>query len=240
MPSNGARSSGLSILVENLRVVYPSPAGDVTALDRVSLRIHAGEFVCITGPSGSGKSTLLHAICGLRPAQSGAVKLGETDIGSLVEEELAVFRRRHIGLVYQFFHLVGSLTVSQNVALPLLMDGATMRGVRDRTGELLVAVGMAERAGHPLSKLSGGELQRIAIARALVAEPAVVLADEPTGNLDARTGDSVMALLAAICRARRTTVLVVTHDPAAAAYADRRFSIEDGRLRPADSSPELP
>ena len=181
---------------------------------------------------------MLHAICGLRPAQHGTVQVGETQIASLSERELAAFRLRHVGLVFQFFHLVRSLTIRQNVALPLLMSGATMREVRDEVDELLRAVGMADRATSSLSKLSGGELQRIAIARALASAPALVLADEPTGNLDARTGDSVMALLETICRAYQATVMVVTHDPAAAAYADRRFVLEDGRLSPANSATE--
>ena len=238
MLASAARSSGLLVAVEDLRVVYPSRTGEVIALDGVNLTVQAGEFVCVTGPSGSGKSTLLHAICGLRPAQHGTVQVGETQIASLSERELAAFRLRHVGLVFQFFHLVRSLTVRQNVALPLLMSGATMREVRDQVDELLGAVGMADRATSSLSKLSGGELQRIAIARALASAPALVLADEPTGNLDARTGDSVMALLETICRAYQATVIVVTHDPAAAAYADRRFVLEDGRLSPPNSATE--
>lgn len=238
MLASAARSSGLLVAVEDLRVVYPSRTGEVIALDGVNLRVQPGDFVCVTGPSGSGKSTLLHAICGLRPAQDGTVQLGETQIASLSERELAAFRLRHVGLVFQFFHLVRSLTIRQNVALPLLMSGATMREVRDEVDELLRAVGMADRATSSLSKLSGGELQRIAIARALASAPALVLADEPTGNLDARTGDSVMALLETICRAYQATVIVVTHDPAAAAYADRRFVLEDGRLSPANSATE--
>ena len=224
--------------MEDLRVVYPSRTGEVIALDGVNLRVQPGDFVCVTGPSGSGKSTLLHAICGLRQAQHGTVQVGETQIASLSERELAAFRLRHVGLVFQFFHLVRSLTIRQNVALPLLMSGATMREVRDEVDELLRAVGMADRATSSLSKLSGGELQRIAIARALASAPALVLADEPTGNLDARTGDSVMALLETICRAYQATVIVVTHDPAAAAYADRRFVLEDGRLSPPNSATE--
>ena len=238
MLASAARSNGLLVAVEDLRVVYPSRAGEVIALDGVNLTVQAGEFVCVTGPSGSGKSTLLHAICGLRQAEHGTVRVGETQIASLSEGELAAFRLRHVGLVFQFFHLVRSLTVRQNVALPLLMRGATMREVRDEVDELLRAVGMADRATSSLSKLSGGELQRIAIARALASAPALVLADEPTGNLDARTGDSVMALLETICRAYQATVIVVTHDPAAAAYADRRFVLEDGRLSPANSATE--
>lgn len=230
-------SSGLPIQVENLTVAYPTPAGDVTALNDLSLTVNPGEFVCITGPSGSGKSTLLHAMCGLRESVAGTVTIGGTALSSLSDAELSCFRRRHIGLVYQFFHLVSSLSVRQNVALPLLMDGASMARVRERVDLLLDEVSLGHRASHDLRRLSGGELQRVAIARALAAEPGIVLADEPTGNLDHRTGDDVMSTLRRLCADRGATVVVVTHDPGVSSFADASLTISDGIVT-TDSSSE--
>jgi putative ABC transport system ATP-binding protein len=202
---------------------------EVHALEEVSEVIRAGEHVAIMGPSGSGKSTLLHLIGCLDRPTSGSYRFEGREISTLAESELDELRQRRFGFVFQAFHLVARLTARQNVELPLVFAGVDSGRRRRRSQEVLEAVGLAHRARHRPSELSGGERQRIAIARALAPNPSVLLADEPTGNLDRRSGDSVLDLLDSL-HAGGLTVLVVTHDPRVAHRAERVLMMEDGRI----------
>ena len=206
---------------------YSSGAEAVHALRGVDLSVGAGEFLAITGPSGSGKSTLLHVIGGLDRPDEGSVVLEGRDMSSLGDEELALVRRRHLGFVLQFFNLLPTLTAAENVAFPLLLDGHSDALARAR--DSLAKVGLTPRADHRPSQLSGGEQQRVALARALVTKPAVVLADEPTGNLDSATGGGILELLRATADDGQTIVMV-THDGRTAEFADRVVRLADGRL----------
>jgi ABC-type lipoprotein export system ATPase subunit len=200
---------------------------EVVALDNVDLRIEAGDFVALIGPSGSGKSTLLHLAGGLDQPDSGRILLGERDLASMSIGDRAKLRRREIGFVFQFFHLIPTLTVAENVELPLLLDGVKSNG---RTAQLLERVGISHRASHLPGELSGGELQRAAIARALVAGPKVILADEPTGNLDSATSEAVLALLAEQVVESGAALVMVTHDRDVAGRAPHVHTLRDGRL----------
>ncbi|MEY2423974.1 MAG: lipoprotein-releasing system ATP-binding protein [Acidimicrobiaceae bacterium] len=200
---------------------------EVVALDEVDLSIEAGEFVALIGPSGSGKSTLLHLAGGLDQPDSGRILLGDRDLATLSIGERAKLRRREVGFVFQFFHLIPTLTVTENVELPLLLDGVKSNG---RTSDLLERVGIGHRAAHLPGELSGGELQRAAIARALVAHPQVILADEPTGNLDSATSEAVLALLTEQVVESGAALVMVTHDRDVAARAPRIHTLRDGRL----------
>ena len=202
----------------------------VPALRGVSLTIGSGEFVAVMGPSGSGKSTLLHLLGGLDVPDEGRVVIAGQVLGALSDDAATVFRRRHVGIVFQAYNLLPTLTAAENVALPLLLDDVPRREVDARVGEALTAVGMAARRSHRPAELSGGEQQRIAVARALVVEPALVLADEPTGSLDSRTAADVLEFLGRAARDRGRTILMVTHDREAAASADRVLHMVDGML----------
>jgi putative ABC transport system ATP-binding protein len=193
----------------------------------VDIAVARGEFLAITGPSGSGKSTLLHVLGGLDRPDAGEVRLEGRPISSLSDEELAIVRRRRLGFVLQFFNLLPTLTATENAAFPLMLDGVPE--AFDRARASLAEVGLADRAEHRPSQLSGGEQQRVALARALAAQPAVVMADEPTGNLDSLTGDDILKLLRRTADAGQTIVLV-THDAKAAAFADRIVRIVDGTI----------
>jgi putative ABC transport system ATP-binding protein len=199
----------------------------VTALDDVDLDLEAGEFLALVGPSGSGKSTLLHVAGGLDLPDSGAITLDGRSIAALSSTERAELRRRHVGFIFQFFHLINTLTVAENVELPLVLDGVRGNGV---VTETLARVGLAHRATHLPGELSGGEMQRAAIARALVHQPRLILADEPTGNLDSATAADVMAVLLEQVRDAGAALLMVTHDADLAAAADRIVTLRDGRL----------
>jgi len=203
---------------------------DVVALAGVDLAVDAGELVVLVGRSGSGKSTLLHLAGGLDVPDDGVVRVGGQDLAELSATERARARRQDIGFVFQLFHLLPALTVAENVELPLLLDGRRRR--RDRVTTLLERVGVAHRADHLPGELSGGEMQRAAIARALVAEPGLLLADEPTGNLDSTTGAAVLGLLTEVVAEAGTALLMVTHDEAAASLAHRVLRLRDGRLAP--------
>jgi putative ABC transport system ATP-binding protein len=213
-----------------VRKVHQRSGRAVTALDGVTLEFARGEFVAVVGPSGSGKSTLLHLIAGLDSPTAGSVLIGGRDLAELPDGELARLRREEIGIVFQFFNLVPTLDVAENVALPLFLGGASRRDVEPRVAELLERVGLRDRADAFPPELSGGEMQRVAIARALCPRPAILLADEPTGNLDSASGRAILELVAGAWRDERPTVVLVTHDREAAAIAGRSVHLRDGRI----------
>ena len=214
--------------VRNLSRTFGDGAGAVRALTEVDLALPAGSFTAVMGPSGSGKSTLLTCVAGLERPTDGRVLIAGEDITDWTEDQRTRFRRERIGFVFQAFHLMPYLTAEQNIGLPLRLAGR--RPDRPRVQDLLDRVGLGERAGHLPSALSGGQQQRVAIARALVAEPAVVLADEPTGALDSATAQEVLGLLRACVDDLHQTVVMVTHDPVAASYADTVVFLVDGRI----------
>jgi len=214
--------------LESVTKVYGSGARAVTALEQVSVAFRSGEFTAIMGPSGSGKTTLLQVAAGIDRPTSGRVRIGDTELSQMSERRLTVLRRRRIGFVFQSFNLMGSLTAEQNVALPLRLDGRRPKAKVVR--EALARVGLADRARHRPGELSGGQQQRVAIARALVTGPEVIFADEPTGALDRRSGGAVLDLLRAAVDRFGQTLVMVTHDPVAAARADRVVFLADGRL----------
>ena len=214
--------------VEHLTRVYGSGDTAVTALDDVSFSVEAGEFIAIIGSSGSGKSTLMHLMGGVDRPTSGTVKLQGQDIVARSDEQLAVFRRREVGLVYQFYNLIPVLDVVENMTLPVLMDGRTIN--EQRLSALMRALGLTGREHYLPNQLSGGQQQRVAIGRALMNAPSVVLADEPTGNLDSRNSAEIMNLLRASNKQFKQTLIVITHDEDVALMADRVIAIEDGRV----------
>jgi putative ABC transport system ATP-binding protein len=218
------------LTVENVEKVYEGGRGGVAALRGVSLSLDGGEFVALMGPSGCGKSTLLHVIGGMDRPTRGRVVLAGTALENLGEEELTRVRRKKIGFVFQFFNLLPTLTVAENVALPLLLDGAPRRRAEERQRALLEMVGLGARSTHFPAELSGGEMQRAAVARALIAEPELVLADEPTGNLDSENGEQVMRLLARLNRELGITVMLATHSEEAAIHARRTIRMRDGLI----------
>src|SRR4051794_37414839 len=217
-----------AIALHDVRKVYGQGESAVVALDGVSQNFAQGSFTAIMGPSGSGKSTFLHMAAGLDRPTSGTVSLGDVDLGRLSERKLTILRRERIGFVFQAFNLMPSLTVTQNIGLPLRLDGRRAR--RSDVREVAARVGLAERLGHRPSELSGGQQPRVAIARALVTRPEVLFADEPTGALDRRTGRGVLALLREVVDVDGHTVVMVTHDPVAAAHADRVILLADGQV----------
>ncbi|MGC8874968.1 MAG: ABC transporter ATP-binding protein [Chloroflexia bacterium] len=218
------------VQTEDLTKVYGKGETAVVALDHVHMSVEKGEFVAVMGPSGCGKSTLLHLIGGLDRPTYGRVLLDGQDLSRLNDDALTALRRRRIGFVFQFFNLIPVLTALENVALPLLLDGVRTHEARQRATEWLTRLGLGDRLHDRPDQLSGGQQQRVAIARALVAEPDLVLADEPTGNLDSRAGDEIAALLRRIASDWRHTVLLVSHDPRIAAHADRILFLKDGRI----------
>jgi putative ABC transport system ATP-binding protein len=215
---------------QNLSKIYGAGEVAVTALDRVSISVEPGEFVAVMGPSGCGKSTLLHLLGGLDSASDGSVLVDGQDLAGMKDEDLTRLRRRKIGFVFQFFNLIPVLTALENVALPITLDGAKQAQARTRAGEWLTRLGMAERMDHRPDQLSGGQQQRVAIARALVADPDLILADEPTGNLDTHAGDEIAETLRQVSKQWGRAVVMVTHDPRIAAYADRIIFLKDGKV----------
>ena len=214
--------------VENLTKVYGKGENEVRALDGVSFSVKKGEFVAVIGPSGSGKSTLLHILGGVDRPTSGRVLMDGKDVYAQNEEQLAIFRRRQVGLIYQFYNLIPVLNVTENITLPVLMDGQKVN--RDRLKELITTLGLTSRENHLPNQLSGGQQQRVSIGRALMNAPAVVLADEPTGNLDSKNSKEIVELLKVSNEKYGQTLLVITHDESIALQADRILSIEDGRI----------
>jgi putative ABC transport system ATP-binding protein len=217
-----------SVALRDVRKVYGTRAATVTALDGVTLGFGAGTFTAVMGPSGSGKSTLLQCAAGLDRPTSGTVTVAGQDLGRLDETRLTVLRRERIGFVFQSFNLLPSLTAELNVALPLRLAGR--RPSRREVRDVLASVGLADRARHRPAELSGGQQQRVAIARALVTRPAVLFADEPTGALDSTTGREVLTMLRGLVDRDGQTIVMVTHDPLAASYADRVVFLADGRV----------
>ena len=214
--------------IENLCKVYGREDNQVTALDHVSLEIEQGDFVAIIGSSGSGKSTLLHAIAGVDVPTSGKIYLDGQDVYAQSNEKLAIFRRRQVGLIYQFHNLIPTLNVVENITLPILMDQRKVN--KQRLNELLELLGLEDRRTHLPNQLSGGQQQRVAIGRALMNAPAVMLADEPTGSLDSRNGQEIIRLLKESNRAYHQTLILVTHDENIALQADRIITIADGQV----------
>nr|PZN71774.1 MAG: hypothetical protein DIU55_07945 [Bacillota bacterium] len=202
----------------------------IRAVDEVTLSVSAGEFVAVMGRSGSGKSTLLHLMSGLLQPTSGTVHLLGRDLSRLSDDELTLLRRSQVGFVFQFFNLLPTLTALENVALPLLLAGSKRSEAEARAREALATVGLSARAAHKPDELSGGQMQRVALARALVTNPPLLFADEPTGNLDSQSGEEVLLLLKQLQAERGQTIVMVTHDPKAAAYGDRLIRMQDGRV----------
>ncbi|MGH9755078.1 MAG: ABC transporter ATP-binding protein [Blastocatellia bacterium] len=215
----------------DLTKIYSGRAEEVVVFRGLNLDVARGEMIAITGESGVGKSTLLHLLGGLDRPTSGSVEIGEFDIAKNAELDLACFRNRRIGFVFQFHHLLPEFSATENVMMPLLIGGAAKRDAAHRADVLLGRVGLAGRASHRPGELSGGERQRVALARALVSSPALLLADEPTGNLDGRTGDEVHALIRQLQREERLTAVIVTHNEKLAALCDRALRLEGGTLR---------
>jgi putative ABC transport system ATP-binding protein len=218
------------IIAEQLTKRYGQGQTAVTALAEVNLTVKPGEFLAVMGPSGCGKSTLLHLLGGLDRPTTGSVILDGRNLASLDDDELTRLRRQSIGFVFQFFNLIPVLTAAENVALPLILDGAKPADANEAAAEWLTRLDLAERLDHKPDQLSGGQQQRVAIARALVAEPLLILADEPTGNLDSLAADEIARLLAQVASRWRRSVLMVTHNPGIAAHADRIVFLKDGRV----------
>lgn len=213
---------------QNLCKTYGKGDVMVRALDNVSFSVEKGEFVAIVGPSGSGKSTLLHILGGVDTATSGSVIIDKTDISTLDETALAIFRRRQIGLIYQFYNLIPILTVEENLTLPLLLDGR--KPDQAKVNNIIQKLGLSNRMNHLPNQLSGGQQQRVAIGRALINNPALLLADEPTGNLDSENSREIISLLRSFNKEFNQTVIMITNDERIALSADRIIAIEDGRI----------
>lgn len=216
--------------INNLYKTYKLGDVDVEVLKGINLSIRSSEFVSIMGPSGSGKSTLLYLIGGLDKPTSGSVKINDKEIAVMNDKEESVMRRRDIGFVFQFYNLIPNLNVEENVMLPVLLDGKKIKDYKNRLDELLEIVGLSERRHHTPRELSGGQQQRVAIARALINEPDIILADEPIGNLDSKSGTEIMQLLRRINREKGKTVIQVTHSKEAAEYGNRIVNVRDGRV----------
>ncbi|MBN3526409.1 ABC transporter ATP-binding protein [Paenibacillus apiarius] len=214
--------------IEHLSKIYGKGESAVRALDDVSFSVQKGEFVAIIGPSGSGKSTLLHLLGGVDRPTSGQVLVDNTDMYNLNETQLAIFRRRQIGLIYQFYNLIPVLTVEENITLPLLLD--KQKADKKQFDNLVKTLNLQHRLNHLPNQLSGGQQQRVSIGRALISNPAIMLADEPTGNLDSKNSSEIMDLLKMCNKTYQQTLIMITHDERIALQADRVISIEDGRI----------
>ena len=222
------RATGVAVRTLNATKVYGEGDTAVRALDNVTVDIPAGRWTAIMGPSGSGKSTLMHCMAGLDSLTSGHVYLGDVELSSLSDKKLTRLRRQRIGFVFQAFNLIPTLTAAENIALPSSLGG--QKPDQQWFDSVVAAVGLGDRLSHRPSELSGGQQQRVAVARALVSQPEVVFADEPTGNLDSRSGAEVLSLLRRAVDGLQQTVVMVTHDPSAAAHADRVLFLADGRI----------
>ena len=218
------------IAVRQLRKEYPMGDETVVALRNIDLEIEKGQIVCIFGPSGSGKSTLLNQLAGLERPTSGSVTIGGVPLDRLSENALAEFRQKHLGVVFQSYNLLPTMTAAENVALPLMFRGVPREQRQKAAAEMLALVGLEKRRDHYPYQMSGGQQQRVGIARAFVARPAVVYADEPTGNLDSKTTLEVMEMIRSFARKFRQTIVMVSHDPQMAEYADRILTLKDGEI----------
>jgi len=218
------------IQASNLTKIFGKGETAVTALDHVNIQVRKGEFVAVMGPSGCGKSTLLHLLGGLDRSTEGKVVIEGVSLADMKDDDLTKLRRQKIGFVFQFYNLIPVLTAVENAALPVTLDGIKPPEARKRAADWLERFGLGDRLTSRPDQLSGGQQQRVAIARALVAEPALVLADEPTGNLDTRSGDEIAGLLRDVTKKYGRTVVMVTHDPRIAAYADRIIFLKDGKV----------
>ena len=218
------------IRLQGVEKVFEAGASTVRAVDHLDLGILRGEFVTLTGPSGSGKSTVLNLLAGLDTPTAGEISIDGQRLSAMSDDDLTIFRRRKLGIIFQFFNLLPTLTAAENVALPLRADRRPRPEIQERVMAALELVGMGHRAPHRPGELSGGEMQRVAIARALVIEPVVLLADEPTGNLDSKMGQDVLELVKSMSERTGVTVVLVTHDLRAAAYGDRMITLRDGRI----------
>lgn len=218
------------IEVEKLFKTYTLGTVPVEILKEINLSVVKGDFITIMGPSGSGKSTLLYLIGGLDKPTSGKISIKGQDISVLSDEEQSIMRRREVGFVFQFYNLVPNLTVEDNVMLPILLDGKKIKNYRNKLDEILEVVELSDRKNHTPGELSGGQQQRVAIARALINEPDIILADEPTGNLDSKTSDEVMKLLQRINKDKGKTILQVSHSQESAKYGNRIINVRDGRV----------
>jgi len=218
------------IRLQGVEKVFGTGASTVRAVDHLDLGILRGEFVTLTGPSGSGKSTVLNLLAGLDTPTAGEISIDGQRLSAMSDDDLTIFRRRKLGIIFQFFNLLPTLTAAENVALPLRADRRPRPEIQERVMAALELVGMGHRAPHRPGELSGGEMQRVAIARALVIEPVVLLADEPTGNLDSKMGQDVLELVKSMSERTGVTVVLVTHDLRAAAYGDRMITLRDGRI----------
>ena len=218
------------IKLVNVTKIYRQGAQQVTAVDEVNLEVSRGEFLAITGPSGCGKSTLLNLLGGLDVPTSGQVIIEGVDLADMDDARLTRFRRERVGIIFQFFNLIPILDVRENVALPFLIRGMSTVEANERATELLQMVGLLDRQDHHAQDISGGEMQRVAIARALINDPDIILADEPTGNLDSRAGKKILEILSRLKNDLRKTVILATHSSDAAQFADRQLMMRDGRL----------
>ena len=219
-------------ILETTQLTKQYQMGKVTvnALDGVDFTVEKGEFVAIMGPSGSGKSTLMYMLGGLDKPTNGEVTLGGKKLSLLSDHNTTIVRRRNVGFVFQFYNLLPTLTAEENIALPLLIDGKQPKSYRPKLDQLLELVGLTDRRSHKPDQLSGGQQQRVAIARALITDPAIVLADEPTGNLDSKSGEEILKLLRRSCDEYQQTIVMVTHDAKAASFADRIVFLKDGKI----------
>ncbi|MBM3778132.1 MAG: ABC transporter ATP-binding protein [Acidimicrobiia bacterium] len=230
-PAPPGRERGMAtVQVENVRKIYTRDTQTIVVLDGISLEVPDGEFVALMGPSGSGKTTLLNLIAGIDRVTSGMIRVGDTTVTGLSDAALAQWRSRHVGFVFQFYNLIPVLTAVENVELPLLLTRLTKRQRRERALTALRIVGLADRAKHYPRQLSGGQEQRVAIARAIVTDPSVLVADEPTGDLDAASAEDILTLLDTLNRDFRKTIVMVTHDPRAAARAHVERHLDKGVL----------
>lgn len=218
------------LIAEKIVKNYHLGKHTVQALDGVDFVVEKGEFVAIMGPSGSGKSTLMHLIGGLDKPSDGEITLAGKRLSLLKDKQITELRRRNVGFIFQFFNLLPTLTAEENITLPILIDGKNPRKYKDRLEALLNLIGLEDRRRHKPEQLSGGEQQRVAVARAMITEPAILLADEPTGNLDSKTGTTIMELLRRSCDDLGQTIVVVTHDAHAASFADRVVFLRDGQV----------
>ena len=223
--------NGVAVDVQQVRKIYKRDAQNITVLDGLSLQVNQGEFVALMGPSGSGKTTLLNLIAGIDRPTAGKLVVAGTDVGALSESQLATWRSRNIGFIFQFYNLIPVLSAVDNVELPLLLTRLSKKERRERALRALKVVGLADRAKHYPRQLSGGQEQRVAIARAIVTDPAVLVADEPTGDLDAKSAEEILALMETLNGEFKKTIVMVTHDPRAAERAHIQHHLEKGLLK---------